>query len=411
MKFQKNTQKWIKAFCLLLLILTVATPLDGQNRRELEEKRKQLLREIEETNAQLKATKQNKAATLERYLAIQNKIRKRQQLVQTLKQELQHADSSIARTQEVIVSLEDDVDELKSEYATTVQTAYRLKINKGMVLFLFSARGVNDAFRRWQYIRQYNKYRKRQASLILDTQRMLQDKAEQMQRKKVEKEELLASQEQQSTLLRSELIIKDQLLKDLKSSETRLVAELNKQEKAHQRLNSAIESVIKEEVAKMKKAARKPEAMSVGTSENKKVTDANSLTMSFSQLKGQLPWPVEVGEITKYFGTQRHPTLKTIQIKNNGIDIKTKSAAKVYAVYAGRVAGRQYIPGYQNTLILQHGDYYTVYSNLEDVYVKRGDEVTASQVIGKLSSGKNEVHFEIWQEKKRLNPIHWVVKK
>ncbi len=411
MKFQTNIQKWIKASFLLLLVLAVSGPLAAQNRRDLEEKRKQLLKEIEETNTRLKETQQNKAATLERYLAIKQKIKKRQQLVQTLKQEIEHADSSIARTEEVISSLEEDVDELKVEYAQTIQTAYRLKMNKGMVLFLFSARDMNDAFRRWQYVRQYNKYRKRQASLILETQDMLASKAEQMQNKKVEKESLLSSQEQQSTLLQSELIVKNNLLKDLKSSETRLATELEKQERAHQQLNTAIESVIREEVAKMKKEARKPEAVRVGTSENKKVADAASLSVSFSQLKGRLPWPVEMGEITKYFGTQPHPTLKTIQIKNNGIDIKTKSAANVQAVYQGRVAGRQYIPGYQNTLILQHGDYYTVYSNLEEVFVKRGDEVKANQTIGKLSGGKNEVHFEIWQEKKRLNPIHWVVKK
>jgi len=391
--------------------MALCIQMPAQNRRELEEKRKQLLKEIEETNAQLKETQQNKAATLDRYVALQRKIKKRQQLVQTLKKEIANADSSIARTQEVIGALENDVEQLKSEYAKTIKTAYRLKINKGLVLFLFSARDINDAFRRWQYIRQYNKYRKRQANLILETQDMLEIKAVQMQKRKEDKVNLLASQEKQSTLLRSELIAKDRMLKDLKSSEARLVAELNEQEKAHQRLNEAIETVIREEVAKMKEAARKPEAMSVGTAERREVDDAADLSASFTRLKGRLPWPVEVGEITKYFGTQPHPTIKTIQIKNNGIDIKTKSSAKVYAVYRGRVAGRQYIPGYQNTLILQHGDFYTVYSNLEEVYVKRGDNINAEQVIGKLSNSKNEVHFEIWQEKKRLNPIHWVTKK
>lgn len=391
--------------------MALCIQMPAQNRRELEEKRKQLLKEIEETNAQLKETQQNKAATLDRYVALQRKIKKRQQLVQTLKKEIANADSSIARTQEVIGALEDDVEQLKSEYAKTIKTAYRLKINKGLVLFLFSARDINDAFRRWQYIRQYHKYRKRQANLILETQDMLEVKAVQMQKRKEDKVNLLASQEKQSTLLRSELIAKDRMLKDLKSSEARLVAELNEQEKAHQRLNEAIETVIREEVAKMKEAARKPEAMSVGTAERREVDDAADLSASFTRLKGRLPWPVEVGEITKYFGTQPHPTIKTIQIKNNGIDIKTKSSAKVYAVYRGRVAGRQYIPGYQNTLILQHGDFYTVYSNLEEVYVKRGDNINAEQVIGKLSNSKNEVHFEIWQEKKRLNPIHWVTKK
>ncbi len=411
MKFQINIQESTKVFFLLIFLLALTVQLPGQNRRELEEKRKQLLQEIHETNAQLKSTQKDKAATLGRYVALQRKIKKRQQLVQTLKKEIANADSSILRTQEVILSLTDDVEELKLEYATTIQTAYRLKINKGMVLFLFSARDMNDAFRRWQYIRQYNKYRKRQANLIIDTQGMLSDKAEQMQKRKIEKETLLASQEQQSTLLRSELIVKDRLLKDLKGSESRLLAELNKQEKAHQELNNAIEGIIRAEVAKMKEEARKPKVLSAAASKKEEALNAGTLSSSFSNLKGRLPWPVEMGEITKYFGTQPHPTIKTIQIKNNGIDIKTKSAARVYAVFRGKVAGRQYIPGYQNTLILQHGEFYTVYSNLEEVYVKRGDIIDSKQAIGKLSASKNEVHFEVWREKKRLNPIHWVTKK
>ncbi len=390
---------------IFLCLLCIWGSLSAQNRKELEEKRKQLLEEINQTTSLLEETQKNKASTLDRYFALQSQIDKRQQLINTLREEINYADSSIARANEVIISLDDDVNRLKQEYAMMLRTAYRMKVNKSLLQFLFSAKGFNDAFRRWQYVRQYDRYRKRQADLITSTQETLISKMVQLETKKEEKQQLLGSEEHQKTMLGAELAAMDVLIKTIKSDESRLVSELKTQQGAHQKLNDVIEKVIREEMAKKRKEARTPEALV----KNTPAPDDN-VTGDFYQNKGKLPWPVSQGMITRNFGTQPHPTLKAIKITNNGVDIRTNADSKVFAIFAGKVAGTQYVPGYQNMVIVQHGQYYTVYSNLEELFVKRGDQLAIRQAVGKVGSDKPELHFEVWKEKQRLNPVLWIKK-
>ncbi|MCB9297553.1 MAG: peptidoglycan DD-metalloendopeptidase family protein [Lewinellaceae bacterium] len=394
---------------LMLLSMALAAPLAAQNRQDLENKRQQLLMEIRDTESQLKKTKENKAATLDQYLALQNQIRKRQQLITTLHEEVDYANASISRANEVLDALGKDVIRLKEEYANIIRAAYRHKIQNSFLLFLFSADSFNDAFRRWQYIRQYDRYRKKQARLIVQTQEMLARKASQLEEKLQEKEQLLASQEQQQQLLNRELQDKNRILRELKTSEGRLVAELDEQQKAHDALNQAIEEVIREEMARKRREARAADALAGGGPE---APDDNlPLSNSFKGNQGRLPWPVKNGYITRQFGKQPHPQIRSVQITNNGIDIRTDEQANVYAVFEGKIAGTQFIPGYKNTVIIQHGRYYTVYSNLEEAFVQRGDMVSTREPIGKLGKDKPEVHFEVWLEKKRLNPVQWVAER
>lgn len=408
MRFQKDIRALIKYKSLLLiLILTVSsTIVVGQNRKELEDKRKRLIQEINQTTNLLEETKKNKTATLNRYIALQRQIRKRKQLVRTLQQEIDYADESMERAYEVIDALNLDVDRLKAEYANMIRTAYRHKMSSSSILFIFSANNLNDAFKRWQYIKRYDKYRKKQAQLILETQATLQSKTDQLEQRKKEKEKLLVSAQQQQQLLSVELKDKDEILKTLKDDESRLALELSQQQDAHSKLNDAIENIIRKEMALKRKEARSSDALAAN-----KETSTVHLTGDFSKNKGGLPWPVTSGFISRGFGTQPHPTLKEIEITNNGIDIQTEGKADVRAVFEGKVAGTQFIPGYQNTVIVQHGNYYTVYSNLEEVFVKRGDMVKTKQAIGRLGNENAEVHFEVWKEKQRLNPVNWVTKK
>ena len=190
-----------RLFLLLILITCACWPLRAQDRLDLETQRKELLAEIEETTKLLAATQKDKATNLDRYFALQTQIRKRQQLINTLKKELEFADASIQRANEVIEALNEDEVKLKDEYANLVREAYRLRLNKSMMLFLFSANSYSDLFKRWQYIRQYDQYRKRQAQLILNTQETLKTKAEQLEKEKVEKEKLLVSENRQKKML------------------------------------------------------------------------------------------------------------------------------------------------------------------------------------------------------------------
>lgn len=401
---------------LITVILLFYIPLSifGQDRKVLEEQRKQLIEEIEQTSTLLASAKKDKEAALDRYFVLQRQIRKRQQLINTLKEELVLTDASILRVDEVITFLSNDIDRLKKEYSQMLQIAYRHRKSQSFLVFLFSARNFNDAYRRWQYIRQYDRYRKRQAEVIIATQESLRDRASTLVARKEEKQKLLASSVQQQSLLSRELKEKDEILSSLKKNEAQLSGVLQKQQAAHQKLNDAIEEIIVAEMAKRRKEARSSEALAKRKEESKEVAAgkavASNLVANFRKNKGRLPWPVQEGIITKNFGTQPHPTLKGIQISNNGIDIETDKEATVYAIFDGEVVGVQFIPGYKTTVILQHGQYYSVYSNLEDTFVKRGEQISASQRIGKVGRDKPELHFEIWREKQRLNPVHWVNK-
>ncbi len=401
---------------LITVILLFYIPLSifGQDRKVLEEQRKQLIQEIEQTSTLLATAKKNKEAALDRFFVLQRQIKKRQQLINTLKEELVLTDASILRVDEVITFLSNDIDRLKKEYSQMLRIAYRHRKSQSFLVFLFSARNFNDAYRRWQYIRQYDRYRKRQAEVIIATQESLRDRASTLVARKEEKQKLLTSSLQQQSLLSRELKEKDEILSSLKENEAQLSGVLKKQQAAHQKLNDAIEEIIVAEMAKRRKEARSSEALAKRKEEAKEVaggkTLASNLVANFRKNKGRLPWPVQEGIITKNFGTQPHPTLKGIQISNNGIDIETNKEATVYAIFDGEVVGVQFIPGYKTTVILQHGQYYSVYSNLEDTFVKRGEHISASQRIGKVGRDKPELHFEIWREKQRLNPVHWVNK-
>ncbi|MCG8328155.1 MAG: peptidoglycan DD-metalloendopeptidase family protein [Chitinophagales bacterium] len=397
---------------ILGILLLFSHGIYAQDRSDLESQRQRLIREIKQTEQDLQQTKKTKAVTLDQYLALQSQIQKRKALVRTLKEEIGIANVAIEEAHQQLELLNNELARLKEEYAHTIQQAYRLRLNNSFLLFLFSADSFDDAYRRWQYLRQYDSNRKRQAQDIVTTQEQLTAESAQLEKQKIEKEQLLVSQEEQTRILAQDLNEKNRILKELNTSEGRLVAELDKQQKAHDQLNSAIESIIRKEMASRAKASR-PTTSGNNSSDNTDVIAATPesdtpLSNNFSNNKGQLPWPVKKGYITRKFGKQPHPQVRSIQITNNGIDIRSEAGAKVYPVFEGTIAGTQFIPGYLNTVIVKHGNYYTAYSNLEQINVKRGDAVGPGEAIGKLGSKKPEVHFEVWQGKKRLNPVYWV---
>jgi murein hydrolase activator len=403
---------------LVALLLAMGAGIAQQSRKELEDKRKKLLKDIEQTSSLLKQTKQDKAATLSRYVTLQKQINKRQQLVETLQKEMSYLLENVERTATVVLALSDDTERLKVEYTKIARQAYRQRLMHSKWLFLLSAKSFNDAFRRWQYLRQYDRYRQKQARLILDTQQMLLGKIKTLEDRKREKENLLGTEKRQSQLLGLEMQAKNRLLEDLKGDEARLARDLEGKQAAATKLNNAIEKVIREEMERIRREERLAAAASASSGKTAATPTATpevaSISKDFQNNKGRLPWPVKNGVITGHFGRQPHPTIPNIEIVNNGIDIRTDDGAQVRAIFEGTVVGTQFIPGFDYMVILQHGSYYTVYSNLEEVNVKKGDKVDIRQTIGKVSTDRkdntSEVHFEIWKEKTRLNPQDWVGK-
>lgn len=257
----------------------------------------------------------------------------------------------------------------------------------------------------------------------METQQVLVDKIKTLEERKKEKESLLGSEKRHSQMLSLEMDTKNRLLETLKGDEARLAHDLEAKQAAASKLNNAIEKVIREEMERIRREERAAAAASKNS--DSKATNTKpatptatpeiaSVSQEFQSNKGNLPWPVKNGVITGHFGRQPHPTIPNIEIVNNGIDIRTDEGAQVRSIFEGTVVGTQFIPGFDYMVILQHGSYYTVYSNLESVSVKKGDKVAIKQTLGKVSknakTNTSEVHFEIWKEKTRLNPQDWVGK-
>lgn len=432
---------WRKVIWLLPVLLLAPGMVFAQSKKELEEKRKKIIRDIRATEKMIKKTAQSAASTYDRYVALQSQIESREALISTLTAEIEAAEEGIVRNQAVIESLGKDVSKMREEYGRTVRSAFRNKSMSNPLLFILSAESLNQAFRRWLFLRKYDQRRSEQAEAIRFTQQMLAKKSANLEETRIEKENLLISVQGQKSTLTSELVEKNEMLQVLQKDETRLKADLEKKQAAHEALNTAIEGIIQEEVRKRVEEARNkkvntpppakaenteagkaettapktaPEKNKSAPAEVKPRTDEDAFSFNFRKNRGKLPWPVESGFIARGFGKQKHPTLKNIEITNNGVDIRTEEGATVRCVADGKVAGVQFVPGHDYTVIIQHGDYYTVYTNLASTTLSKGDDVKARQQLGQVATnpitGASELHFEVWQQKERMNPALWIKK-
>ncbi len=406
-------RKNIHALIFTLSLCLYSISLIAQNKQALTQKRQALLKEIDTATRLLSATKQDKKAALDQYYTLQRQMKQREELIETLQQEITFSNQSLERTSVTINSLQEDMNRLELEYGEMARQAYRNKMNDNKLLFLFSAEGFSDGLKRWRYIQQYDEYRKKQAGLIIETKASLTEKLKSTEIKQTELASLLATAENQQQLLQKELVRKNGLLKTLKADESRISRLINRKKLAHQKLSVAIEDIIAKEIKNRVGSDRVNTSPSDKPNKNALNAEAIALSStSFKKQKGKLTWPVKNGLITRHFGKQSHPIHKQIQITNNGIDIRATEDNLVASIFDGQVVGTQYVPGYQNTLIIQHGNYYSVYSNLEKVNVKKGAKVERGQLIGIV--GKNsqndrlEVHLEIWKGKQRMNPAVWL---
>jgi murein hydrolase activator len=419
----------------------------AQKRENLEAKRQQLLRQMEITSLQYSQTKQSQTATRDRLETLQNQIETREALVNTLHLEIDETEEIITRTEDVLNSLNDDIQRLRVEYASMMHRAYKSKMPNNALLYMLSANNFGEAYKKWQYFRQYDKYRKRQARLISETQKALLSKNFLLETERQQKTKLALTNEQQSQMLVTEKADKDRLIATLKDEGSRLAGELKSQERKSQQINSAIENLIVAELEAKRRAAeerarkareaterlaaektktdrkrKKQETIAASVEEravekSKKeriLTESSedlALSSDFRGNKGKLPSPA-LGNIVRGFGRQN--VVDRVTAINNGIDIRTAPNAEVRAVFGGTVSIVSSIAGLGNIVLVQHGNYYTVYSNLSSVSVKKGDTVWIHQIVGRAGENSTtkepEVHFEIWMEKTHLNPTSWLAK-
>lgn len=400
----------LSKYVLFFFIVVLQQGLFAQSKKELEGKKKQLQKEIKQTESLLNETKKNKKLSLNQLVTLNKKISVREQLIQTIQAEIRIAEKQIKENKEIITSLKNDLQKLKEEYARMIYYAYKNQDAYSRIMFVFSAQDFSQAYRRLKYMQQYSYYRQKQAEMIEKTQELLNKKVAELEDKKRQKQQLLGIEEEEKQVLAKEKTEQEKILTQLQEQEKELLKKIREKEQEQRQLQLAIQRIIEEEIRKSIEKAK-----SDGTKPAEKgltlTPEAQKLSNTFEANKGKLPWPVAEGIITGKHGEQPHPVLKGITIKNNGVDISTKKDAPVRAVFEGEVTGLATVPGFGKVVMIRHGEYLSVYSNLRDVLVKKGDKIKTKQNIGVVETddnGKTEVHFEIWKGSTLMNPETWL---
>ena len=381
---------------------------------KLQNTKAQLEEEIRYTSKLLEETHQSKQNSLNKVILLNKQIEKRQSLINAISGEVDQIQSQMEGQRTQISSLSVELQKMKNEYARMIYYAYKNLNAYNRLLFIFSAEDFNQAYRRLLYYQQYSAYRRTQAELIRDAQMNIDRKQKELEETRKDKLDLARSEESQKGQLTQEMQEKDKSVQELSKKEKELEASLRKKQKAAEDLEQEINKLIATEIRAAADRAKKtgnnnPKTkMKAAATEIMLTNDEQVLSSSFASNKGKLPWPSEHGVITSSFGEHPHPVLKYVKVKNNGIDISTEKGASVRTVFNGKVSRVMSFPNLNKVVIIRHGEYLTVYSNLEEVNVKDGQTVTTKQVIGKIHTNpddsRTDLHFEIWLGKTTQDP-------
>lgn len=400
---------------VVVLLSLLAFPLQAQNRKELEKKRDALDKQIKATSSLIGQAQKEQKATQQQLQLLEAQIGQRQELINTMNRELFKVDQEIEETQEIIRSLEGDLERLKEEYGRMLQYAYMNRSAFDRLSYIFAAESFTQAFRRSRYLEQLATQRRQQADLINDTKASMAAKADDLKARRDDKARLVGAEVDERRKLARDQNDRRNTLSSLKQEEGRLRETLRKQEKQRTELAAAIRKALEAEVRKS--ATPKPaKGGAKGTRVELALTpEAKELHADFEKNKGKLPWPVEKGVITGRFGRQPHPVLRDVEIDLAGIDISTEKGSSVRALFRGEVTSVIVIPGGGKAVMISHGAYRTVYSNLLEATVQKGQKVDTKQVVGTLltENGESTAHIEIWKissdgQLGKVDPAQWI---
>jgi len=401
---------------LSLLLTWTAT---AQSRKDLEKKRDQLDKQIKTTSALISAGEREQRATQRQLELLQAQIRQRQELIGTMNSEVFRVDKEIGETEELIEALGSDLARLKEEYARMLQYAYMNRDTYDRLSYLFAARSFTQAFQRSRYLDQLADRRRQQAALITETQASLERRADDLKNRRTEKVSLLNEQVSEREKLSADRGAHESTLSGLRRQEDKLRGTLREQKSRRERIAIEIKRAIEAEVRKSAKPAKggttSGGAASSGKLELSLTPEARELGSDFEKNKGKLPWPVAKGTITEGYGEHDHPVLRGVKTYNNGIDITCEKGAPVRAIFRGEVSSVIVIPGAGKAVMVSHGAYRTVYSNLRDVAVNKGDRVETKQQVGTVMTedGASTAHIEIWKigsdgQLQKVDPAAWL---
>jgi len=407
-----------------VFLLLSAACIGQPNKKDLESKKKKLQDDINYTSKLLKETKTSKNNSLKELAILNNQIGQRQNLINTLKDEVTQLDSRIGANQQSYDSLSTSLTGLKKEFARVVNFTYKYRNNTSTMAYLLAGEDFAKAYNRSKYLTLYARYRKEQARKIEIVQKQLVAVNTQIDTDLKNKVSVLGANEKEKKVLTNDKQAQEKIVKNLQKTEATLKTQLAKKKAEAAKLSSAINSIIENDIkaskVKAAKTVKAPEKKGGTLAKKVEPVKENVITLTpeakitstgFENNKGRLPWPVEKGFISTGFGTHPHPVLKGITTNNNGIDISTDKGATARTIFDGEVSGVVSIPGAGQAVIIRHGEYLSVYSNLGSVSVSKGSKVKAKQAIGNVGEGDEgaELHLEVWKNKTKLNPARWLI--
>ncbi|MEX1190864.1 MAG: peptidoglycan DD-metalloendopeptidase family protein [Brumimicrobium sp.] len=435
----KSVNKYVALFLIVTCFQFVSWTQTGSER--LKKEQAAIEKQIATTKTLLEKSKKNTKLSLEEVNLINQQVKYRERLLGNINNQIRSSELKIEQKQGRIAELRAEIEKLKKQYADLLLYAYKKRNKYGDLMFIFSARSVEEALKRKLYLEKLAEIQKKQLRLINQNMDLLKEEIELLDKEK--QDQLLLAKKKKKE--RAEILVakreKEEIYNKFKEKEQEILAELEEQEAAKERLQREIQAAIQREIAaeqaRIEKARKAAEAKKKAEEERKKnntpsveppdkkedpvaflsTKESETLSKNFASNKGRLPWPVEKGTITQNYGKNAHPTLANVYTQNNGIDISTPKNANVRAVFEGEVTSVINIPGAGKVVIIKHGNYRSVYSNLQDVYVTKGSSVSTKTKIGSLLPNKSGnvsvAHFEIHEVKgnavNQLNPNLWIV--
>lgn len=380
---------------LILMFFSINMICNAQSVNELEKQVNKLQSDIKTSQSLLKKTSKNKETTLKEVELLQAQIKKRDDLIKTYEQQLAILNKETRGYKNDVARLQNELDKNRQEYADLLVIHYRNRNNLNNLLFIFSSEDFNQAIRRMRYIQQFNDLLKHKMKEIDVTKTDIKKRIEKNEADKKRIEKLNAVQKKERDELNNDKIVLNDKVAKLKKQEKTIKKEIEQKQKETKDLQARIKKIISEEVAKNRANA----------------TVDTKLSANFEGNKGKLPWPVASGVVTKKYGNNPHPTQSKVVVFNNGIDISTEQGANALCVFDGQVS-TVFNTGSTNVVMVRHGLYFTLYANLDKVFVKSGDKVKTGEKLGLIHTGANDnittLHFEVWNDKNNTNPEMWL---
>jgi len=414
-------------FSLLFLLTSTMMWSQITQQEKLEQRKAQILREIKEKEDQLQNV-QSKEKTVTKQLKIQTeKIKLKENLINTTEKQTKLLSNDMYINQMNINRLKKELVLLKEDYAKMIQKSYKSRSEQSRAMFLLSSQNFLQAYKRAQYMKQYASYRKTQGIEIQEKSVELENFNQIIGVQKTAKQKLIEENEKERLALEKERQLQQELAKSIKKDKKQIIAEIKKKQQETRNIDNQIQKLLKAAIA----AANKKTASAVAKANPKTTTAAATkatetsakivltsegqiIANNFKANKGKLPWPVEKGFVSLGYGDQAHPIYKSLVVHNSGVEITTDQGASARAVFGGEVISVMVLSPVNKAVMIQHGDYFTVYQNLSSVSVSKGDKVSIKQPIGRIrtngDTGKTVLKFTISQNTTYSNPAGWLFK-